>query len=104
MADHLITVAEAESDLLACAAYLAEAIPSRDGRAQAMMSVVPRYLAKGDVDMAAELANTVDDPFLRDRLLIAVAEKCASMDDEEYALQLADAVEDFALQSQARER
>ena len=104
MSDHLISFTDAESDLLSCSAFLAEAIQSRDGRAQAMMTVVPQYLAKGDVDMAAELANTVDDPFVRDRLLIAVAEKCAAADDDEYALQLVDAIEDFGLQSQARER
>ena len=104
MSDHLISFADAQTDLLSCAAYLAEAIQSRDGRALAMMTVVPRYLAKGDVDLAAELANTVDDPFVRDRLLIAVAEKCAATGDDEYALQLAEAIEDFGLQSQARER
>lgn len=104
MSDHLISIADAQSDLLSCAAYLAEAIQSRDGRAQAMMTVVPRYLAKGDVDTAAELANTVDDPFVRDRLLISVAEKCAANDDDEYALQLAEVIEDFGLQSQAHER
>ncbi len=104
MSDHLISFTDAQSDLLSCSSYLAEAIQSRDGRAQAMMAVVPQYLAKGDVDMAAELANTVDDPFVRDRLLIAVAEKCAAADDDEYALQLVDAIEDFGLQSQARER
>lgn len=104
MSDHLISFADAQSDLLSCSAFLAEAIQSRDGRAQAMMAVVPLYLAKGDVDTAAELANTVDDPFVRDRLLIAVAEKCAAVDDDEYAMQLVEAIEDFGLQSQARER
>ncbi len=104
MSDHLISYADAQSGLLACSAYLAEAIQTRDGRAQAMMAVVPQYLAKGDVDLAAELANTVDDPFVRDRLLIAVAEKCVAIDDDEYALQLAEAIEDFGMQSQARER
>ena len=104
MTDHLISFSDAQSDLLACSAYLAEGIQSRDGRGQAMISIVPRYLAKGDVDLAAELANTVDDPFVRDRLLIAVAEKCASADDEEYALQLVEAIEDFGLQLQGRER
>ena len=103
MSEHLISPADAASDLLACAAFIAESIQSRDGQAQAMIAVVPQYLAKGDVDTAAELANTVEDPFVRDRLLIAVAEKCAAMDDDEYALQLAEAIEDFGLQSQARE-
>ena len=104
MPEHIISIADAESDLLACAAYLAESIKSRDGHAEAMKSVVPRYLAKGEVDLAAELSNTVDDPFTRDRLLILVAENCAELDDDEYALQLADAIEDAGLQSQARER
>jgi hypothetical protein len=50
------------------------------------------------------LADTVDDPFTRDRLLIAVAEKCAGLDDDEYALQLAEAIEEPGFQAQAFER
>lgn len=104
MAEHLISRDDAGSDLLACAAYIAEAIESADGHADAMSAVVPRYLTKGDVDMAAELANTVDDPFTRDRLLIHVAEKCASADDDEYARQLIEAIEDPGLQAEGFER
>lgn len=104
MSEHFISRDAAERDLLACAGYLAESIRSNDGRAQAMIAVVPRYLERGEVDLAAELANTVDDPFERDRLLIAVAEKCAEADDDEYAQQLVEAMEDPGLQAQARER
>lgn len=104
MSEHFISRADAENDLLACAAYLAESIQSNDGRAQAMVAVVPHYLAKGEVDLAAELSNTVDDPFVRDRLLTAVAETCASLDDDEYALQLVEAMDDPGMQAQARER
>lgn len=104
MSQHFILRDEAERDLLSCAAYLAESIQSNDGRAQAMLAVVPRYLAKGDVDLAAELSNTVEDPFVRDRLLIAVAEKCATVDDDEYAFQLVEAMDDPGMQAQARER
>ena len=74
MSQHFISRADAESDLLACATYLAESIESADGRAEGISAVVPRYLNHGDVDLAAELANTVEDPFTRDRLLIRVAE------------------------------
>ena len=102
--DHFISQDQAENGLLDCAAFLAERIKSSDGHAEAMNTIVPMYLAKGDVDLAAELANAVDDPFSRDKLLIAVAVKCAEIDDEEYALQLADAIEDHGLQSQAFER
>lgn len=104
MAEHFIPRAEAERDLQSCAAYLAESIQSNDGRAQAMTAVVPLYLKKGDVDLAAELANSVDDPFVRDRLLISVAEQCVVNDDADYALQLVDAIEDSGLQAHARER
>ncbi|MCA1589648.1 MAG: hypothetical protein LC734_04510, partial [Acidobacteria bacterium] len=85
MAEHLISWEDAETDLLSCAAYLAERIKSRDGHAVAMAAVIPRYLAKGKVDLAAELANKIDDPFTRDRLLTAVADKCAELDDDDYA-------------------
>lgn len=104
MAEHLIAIEEAESDLLACAAYVAENIKSADGYAAAMEEIVPRYLQKGAVDLAAELANTVDDPFTRDRLLVRVAEKCAAIDDDEYAFQLVEAIEERSTQDEAREQ
>ncbi|MEP7213200.1 MAG: hypothetical protein ABI791_09005 [Acidobacteriota bacterium] len=104
MAEHFIPRETAEGDLLAAAAYLAETIGSADGYAEAMSAVVPLYLKRGDVDTAAELANTVDDSFTRDRLLTQVAEKCAELNDDEYATQLAEAVEDVGLRSEAYER
>ncbi len=104
MSEHFISREDAEQDLLSCAAYLAENIKSSDGRAEAMNSVVPRYLALGNVDLAAALADTVDDPFSRDKLLVLVAEHCASIDDDDYAMQLADAIEDDGMSAQARER
>ena len=104
MSDYFISHERAENDLLACAAFIAERIKSSDGHAEAMNEIVPRYLSKGDVDLAAELSNAIDDPFSRDKLLIVVAEKCAELDDDEYGLQLADAIEDHALQAQTFER
>lgn len=104
MREHIINLEDAESDFLTAAAYLAESINSRDGHAEAMKEIVGHYLAKNEVDLAAELANTVDDTFIRDRLLSQVAEKCAALDDDEYALQLADAIEDTGFQAITRER
>lgn len=103
MAEHLIELEAAKSDLLDCAAYVAENIKSADGHAEAMKEIVPRYLEKNAVDLAAELANTVDDPFTRDRLLLRVAEKCAATGDDEYALQLVEAIEEVSTQDEARE-
>ncbi len=104
MSDHFISIERAESDLLDCAAFIGERIKSSEGHADAMNTIVPRYLAKGDVDLSAELSNAIEDPFSRDKLLIVVAEKCAELDDEDYALQLADAIDDHGLQAQAIER
>ncbi len=101
---HLIQIEEAQNNLLACAAFLAGSIGSTDGHSEAMKIIVPQYLESGNVDLAAELADTVNDPFVRDRLLMLAAEKCAAIDDDEYAFQLADAIEEFGMQEAARER
>ncbi len=97
MKDHFISKELAETDLLACAGYLAERVGPGDDHSEAIAGVVPQYLERGDVDLAAELANSVDDPFVRDRLLIAVAAKCADLEDDDYARQLVDSVEDPGL-------
>lgn len=104
MKEHLIDLREAETNLAAAAAYLAENIGSSDGHAEAMKEIVPFYTAHGEVDLAAELADTIKDNFTRDNLLIGIAEKCAASGDEEYAFQLAEAIDDFNLQTAARER
>ena len=104
MAEHLIDIEEARTDLQACAAFLAEDIGSAGGHAEAMKIIVPMYAANGNVDLAAEFANTVDDPFVRDQLLTLVAEKCAAIDDDEYAFQLVEAIEDNGVRAQAREK
>ncbi len=104
MSENFISFNQAENDLLSCAAFLAERIKSSDGHAEAMKTIIPRFLSNGNVDLAAELANAVDDPFSRDKLLTEIAEKCADIDDDEYALQLTDAIEDHGMQARAFER
>jgi len=104
MAEHLIQIEEARENLLACAAYLAENIKSADGYAEAMKEIVPRYLAKDAVDLAAQLVDSIADPFVRDRLLSDVACKCAEIDDDDYAFQLIESIEDAGSQGEANER
>ena len=103
MSEKFISFEEGSKDILMCAAFIAERLKSADGRADAMRQIVPQILADGNVDLAAALADSVEDPVTRDRLITAVAEKCAEMDDDEYAFQLADAVEDISLRAQALE-
>lgn len=99
-----VDVNQAEQDLLACATYLTEKIKSSDGHAEAISEIIPYYLAKNDVDLAAEMADSIDDPFTRDKLLVLVAEKCAELKDDEYAFQLVEAIEDFTIQASAAEK
>ena len=104
MSQHFISRADAESNFLDAAGYVAESIPAGESHGSAIATVVPLYLEKGKVDLAAELANTVDDLFTHDRLLIAVAGKCAEIDDDQYAMQLVEAIEDPGFQAQGYER
>lgn len=99
MKTELISFGEAQGSLLSAATYIAERIKSSDGHAEALKEIVPFYLVKDDVDTAAELANSIDDPFARDRLLLDVAERCAAIDDDEYAMQLVESIEDSGMQS-----
>ncbi len=93
MTDFQISKAEAQTDLLAAAAYLAEHCGSGDGYAAAIKHLVPLYLAQDKVDLAAEFANGIDDPFDRENTMAKVIIKCAELDDDEYAFQLADVLE-----------
>jgi len=104
MSSKFISRDDAESDLLAAATFIGERIHTADGQAESMSAVVPLYLSRGDVDLAAELANTVDDPFTRDKLIASVAQKCVEINDNEYALQLVDAIEDDGMRLLALER
>jgi hypothetical protein len=104
MSEYFISRDETAGDLLASATFIAERIQSKDGHAEAISAVLPLYLQSRDVDLAAELANTVEDPFTRDKLLMLVAEKCAELDDDEYAMQLAETVEDYGMRTKTLER
>ncbi len=104
MKEHQISRNEAGENLLDCAGYLAETIKSADGHSEAMKEIIPRYLEKALVDLAAGLADGVEDPFMRDLLLTQVAEKCAAIEDDEYAFQLIESIEDYGNQLRAREK
>jgi tetratricopeptide (TPR) repeat protein len=104
MSEQLINIEDAKGDLLAAATFLAEKIGSSDGHAEAVKELLPYYLAKDEVDLAAELADSIEDPFVRDQLLAAVAEKCAELEDDEYALQLVEAIEDTSFKGVALEQ
>ena len=104
MSESLTDVQAVESGVLECARYLAEKLYNVDGHVDAVDHLIPFYLAKNDVDTAAALADSVANTLSRDHLLVQVVDKCAENDDDDYALQLIDAMEDSNSQEYARER
>ncbi len=103
MSEHQLSVDEAGKDLADCAAYVIEGITNSEAKNTATGILVDHYLSKDDVDSAAIAADSLEDPFFRDRLLIRVVGKCIDLNDDEYAFQLADAVEEDGLKSSALE-
>ena len=87
---------------------LAEEAASQIGGSQIFLTsvqeIVGLYCAIGDVDKAAEMADGLEDPFLRDKLLAVVVERCAQLDDDEYANQLIEAIDDYGIRNEAAER
>lgn len=101
MADHIVSIEDAREDLLSCAVYLAESIGSSDARAAAIETIISYYLQRSDVDTSAEIADSVEDPFIRDRLLAEVVSKCAEIGDDEYSFQLVDAIDEQSTKNSA---
>jgi tetratricopeptide (TPR) repeat protein len=91
----------AEKDLFTCAAYMAERIDSADGHAEALTKITAKLAAKGEVDLAAGLADEIHDPHTRDGCLADIAVRCAEFEDDEYGFQLVEAIEEYGFQQQA---
>lgn len=98
----LIEIEQAETDLLSCAAFVAERIGSADGHAASVSDIALRYAAKGELDLAAGLADEIRDPHTRDLVLAEIVARCADHNDDDYGLQLTEAIEDYGYQQQAR--
>lgn len=101
MASNFIEREKAETDILSCAAFVAERIGSADGHATSISEIALRFAAKGEVDLAAQLADTIHDPHARDVVLSEIAARCVDLNDDEYGLQLVEAMEDYGFQQEA---
>lgn len=94
----------AERDLLACAAFVAERIGGADAHSEGIANVALRYAAKNELDLAAGLADTIQDPHARDTVLSRIAEFCIEFDDDEYGFQIAEAIEDDGFRQDALQK
>lgn len=94
MPDNYANISDETFDLLAIAHRIANTLSANEQHAAAISLIVSELLNRKEVDNAAQAADSVSDPFTRDLLLMQTAEKCAEIDDDDYALQLSDAIED----------
>ncbi|HZH34358.1 MAG TPA: hypothetical protein VEX64_05920, partial [Pyrinomonadaceae bacterium] len=101
MANFLIEPDTAESNVFMCAAFVADSVGSAGGHANAASDIALRLAARGELDLAAQLADQIEDPHTRDVALTEIAARCADFDDDEYGLQLAEAIEEYGFQQQA---
>lgn len=101
--EEFTTIEEAKNDLLSCAIYLAGNINSNEAQAETIKPIVQRFLEKNDVDNGAHFADVVNDSFVRNQLLIGVIAKCVELEDEEYAWQLIEAIDEYGTQATAKE-
>ncbi|MFV0388247.1 MAG: tetratricopeptide repeat protein [Pyrinomonadaceae bacterium] len=97
------TIDEACEDLLLAAVYVAERVGGRDEKTEALEFIIALFLERGDMDTAADLADSIEDPFVRDRQLTRIVAKCAELKDDEYAFQLVDAIDEHSARNTARE-
>ena len=101
--EEFISTEEAKQDILSCAIYLAGNINSTESQAEALRLIVEHYLAKDDVDNAAQYADVIQDTFMRNQMLVNVIAKCVAIDDDDYAVQLIDSIDDRGSQIRAKE-
>ncbi|MBC7797769.1 MAG: hypothetical protein H7Z37_12925, partial [Pyrinomonadaceae bacterium] len=94
----MIEPEQARNDLMMCAAFVAERIRSADGHAEAISDIARRFAIKGELDLAASLADTISDPHARDIALSEIAIICVDFDDTDYGLQLVEAIDEQGLQ------
>lgn len=81
------------TDLLACATAVAE-FTDGDEYSDLMEIISNRQAEKGELDVAIQSAESIPDPYLKDRAMGSIAIKALEQGDSNLALDLIDTVED----------
>lgn len=85
-------------DALGGALRVAGAVKNAEGYDELAAAISQRYAVREDYDRAVELADTINDPYTRDRTLSEVAVKAAAAGQDEYAFELLASIEDLSHQ------
>src|SRR5438034_204097 len=82
------------SSFLDCAVEIAQAIDNLEGRAEVISLIAIKYAEAGQLNVAADLAETINDSYQRDQAHAALAAKCVEIRAPDYAEKLCDLIED----------
>src|SRR5438874_6804896 len=82
------------SSFLDCAVEIAQAIDNLEGRAEVISLIAIKYAESGQLNVAVDLVETINDSYQRDQAHAALAAKCIEVDAPDYAEKVCDLIED----------
>lgn len=88
-------------DALAASWRLAGAVKNAESYDELASAISQRYAGREEFDRAVEIADTINDPYTRDRNLAEIAVKADAVGEEDAAFQLLDSLEDLSHQATA---
>jgi tetratricopeptide (TPR) repeat protein len=104
MSENFIEGVANEERFLACAVRVAETVGNLDGYSELASLIATRYAEAGLLDVAVDLAETIEDPYSREQLLAGIAAECVAFGEDEYARELLQMIGDPGLYSVATEQ
>jgi len=73
---------------------IAQAIDNLEGRAEVISLIAIKYAESGQLGVAVDLADTIDDSYQQDQTRAALAAKCIEVGAADYAEELCETIED----------
>lgn len=89
---------------LGCALEIAKSIDSLEARSEIISLIAVSYAASEQLDLAVDVAETINDSYLRDQALAGVAAKCVEVGAAAYGDKLSETIEDDTAYALAMEQ
>ena len=94
---------EFDVDYLTCASRIAESLHG-EAHLEITEAIAHHYIEAGQLERAVELAEQIPDAYARDSLLAVITAKAVASEEEDYATELLETIEEPILQNSAIEK
>lgn len=94
---------EFDVNYLTCALRLAESLHG-EGQLEVTEAIALHYIEAGELDRGVELAEQIPDAYARDSLLAVITAKAVALEEEDYASELLETIEEPILHNSAIEK